>query len=54
MFPGVEPEGQGRDRRPENVAGDCNEAVGYHHRPETRRGEYRRGSYRQNGERQND
>ena len=54
LFPGVETKGQGRDRWTENVAGDRDQAVGCHHRPETRRGEYRRGAYRQNGKRQND
>jgi hypothetical protein len=54
LFPGIEPQGQGRYGRPENVAGDCKEAIGYRHGPETRHDEYRRGSYCQHDERQND
>ena len=53
-LPRVEAQGQGRDRRTEDVADNCHQAVGDHDRPEARPREDDDGADAQHGKRQDD
>jgi len=54
LFPRVQAQGQGRDRRTEDVADNCHQAVGDHHRPEPRPREDDGSSGGQHDKRQDD
>jgi hypothetical protein len=54
LLPRVEAQGQGRDRRTEDIAGDSHKAIGDQHRPEDRPGEDDQGGERQHGEREDE
>jgi len=54
LFPRVEAQGHSRDRRAEDVADNCHQAVGNQHRPEAGQRKDYRSSDAQHGERQDD